>query len=68
MDLSNYTQTELLKFKNDLNDVHEKIKNDIIIKVDKIDELKNEINNLISELNDIESLYKKIIEEMQSKK
>ena len=68
MNLSDYTLTELLKFKNDLNNNHNEIKEKIIEKIDNIESLKNEINELILELDDIEGLYGKIIEEMQNKK
>lgn len=68
MDLSKYTPTELLKFVNDLKDNYNNIKNDITIKVDSIEQLKNEINELIIELNDIEELHQKITEELQNRK
>ncbi len=68
MDLSKYTPTELLKFKNDLIKNHDEIKEIILNKVDKIDDIKNEINENILEMNYIEELYNKITEELEMKK
>jgi hypothetical protein len=68
MDLSKYTPTELLKIKNDLIKNHDEIKEIILNKVDKIDDIKNEINENILEMNYIEGLYNKITEELEMKK
>ncbi len=65
MDLSQYTKTELLKISNDLIQYHNEIKEKVLIKTDMVEELKNEINDLISDLNDAEELYIKISKEIE---
>ena len=68
MDLNNYTPTELLKFKNDLNQNYNELKENILQRVDNIENLKNEINEFALEMNYVEELYNKIIEELQNRK
>jgi hypothetical protein len=64
---SNYTPTELLKLVNDTNAEHSRVKNDILLLADNLDEIQTQINNKINELNDIENLYKLLAEEMNKR-
>jgi transcription termination factor NusB len=68
MDFSKYTPTELLKISNDIKEQHNKIKENIIMLVDLIDENKEKINKNIEELTDIEEIHKLIIEEIENRK
>lgn len=64
---SQYTPTELLKLVNDTNTEHSRIKNDILLLADNLDEIQNQINVKINELNDVENLYKLLAEELNNR-
>lgn len=65
IDFSKYTKTELLYFSNEIKEKYEAIKKETLVLVDKIDEHKLTINQLIEDLNDLDVLHKKIIEELE---
>ena len=68
MDFSKYTPTELLKISNDIKEKHNKIKENIIMLVDLIDENKEKINNNIDELTNLEEVHKLIMDEIEKVK
>lgn len=67
MDLSEYTQTGLLKLVNDTKSKHEILKERIIKNTIVIDELEKEINVAISEINELEQKYIMLIEEINNR-
>jgi len=65
--LEQYTTTELLKYINDINIEHEKIKKEIINNTIEIDVIEEKINNKLKSLTEIENNYIILIEEFNKR-
>lgn len=66
--IKNYTDTELLHSINDAMKNHEEKKEEINNLLFEIENIDKKINNCLSELDLIESIYVKLIEEYSNRK
>ena len=62
-----YTETELLKFLNDVKFKHENLKKELIYFTEEIENLENKINEGLKELEISEKNYIAIIEEIDKR-
>lgn len=67
MDLTDYTQIELLKYSNDIRSEHESLKQEIIKDLLTVEELQNKINENLKILEDLKTLNSLIHEELDNR-
>ena len=67
MDLTDYTQIELLKYINDIRSEHESLKQEIIKDLLTVEELQNKINENLKILEDLKTLNSLIHEELDNR-
>lgn len=65
--LTNKTPTELLKIANDLKKKHERLKNEISHATFQIEELEIEINEKLTQLEEVEGEYVSVVEEIDKR-
>lgn len=66
-DLSGYTSTELLKMFNEVTDKHSKLKEEILNLVTELESLEKTVNDKIELLGIYERKYIKLIEEINNR-